>query len=108
MVPVLMDVSGWTSAFMGRTRSAWERLDKNGVSQLGANAETRVTHQADEIGLAAEQSYVLLFAKAQLAQTMGHFRRRRETLDADGRARDNAAERTKERIGRATVLQRAT
>lgn len=48
--------------------------------------------------MAAEELDALLLAKAQFAQTKADFRRAVEAPDADGGARDDAAQRADERI----------
>ena len=48
--------------------------------------------------MAAEELDALLLAEAQFAQTKADFRRAVEAPDANGGARDDAAQRTDERV----------
>jgi hypothetical protein len=52
-----------------------KRLDHVHLSQLLADREAGVANLADEIGLAGEQPYNLVFAKAKLTQTVLQVRR---------------------------------
>jgi hypothetical protein len=76
-----------------------KRFDEDVLGQFRAEPETGVADQANEIWVAAEQLDPLLLAKAQLPQTHRHFGRAIEPFDANGRAGDDAAQRTDEGVG---------
>jgi hypothetical protein len=82
-----------------RTESAWKGLNENSVAELSADAQARVTNEADKVGVAPEQFNLLFFAKAEFAQAVDNLGRGSQTLDADGRAGHHAAQRAEIRIG---------
>ena len=75
-----------------------QRLNEDGLTQLGADTQTGVAHQANEVRLPAEELYLLLFTQAKLAQAVNNFRRSSQPLDAHRCARHYPAQRTKKRV----------
>ncbi len=59
-----------------------KRFDKNAFSELGAETETGVADQANEVGLACHELDLLIFAKTHFAQPGTNIRRPRKALDS--------------------------
>src|SRR5215204_6094011 len=70
-------------------------FDEDGSGEFGADAEPGVAHLADEIGVAAHQPDLLLFAEAELPQAIRHIRGSGKMLDANGRAGLDLVQRAK-------------
>jgi hypothetical protein len=79
----------FTASSVGQGRTQW--LDENDSGKLFADGEARVAHLANEIGLAGQQPNDLIFAKAELAQAVLHFRGGTELFDAHRDASTHAA-----------------
>lgn len=73
--------------------STGQRLNQNGITQLLANAQTRVANEANELALMAQKPNLLLFTQPKLAQTTGDFGRSIETLYENGCAGHDSAQR---------------
>lgn len=76
---------------------AVNRLDKDGFGELLADAQARIAHLADEIGLAAEKFDDLFLAQTHFAQSNPNFRGTGEVLDTNHCACLNAAQRANRR-----------
>jgi len=81
-----------------------DRLYQDGFRKLRADTEPSITNLANQVGLPAHQSNLLLFAKAKFAQTMQDFGWSGDLFDPNGAARDDAAERAKKRLTGAPVF----
>ena len=71
-------------------------LDQNLFGQSGADPQAGIANLANQAALAAQEPYFLLFAKAHLAQAVGHLRRSGQLFDAHGHARADTAQRAEE------------
>jgi len=80
------------------------RLNEDVFGQLRADAKACITNLANDVGLAAHQPNLLLFAKAQFAEAVADFWRSGKLLDTNGRAGDNTTQRAKERLSAASAL----
>jgi len=72
--------------------SAGNRLNEYGIAELRADPEPRVANQTDQIRMPAQNRNLLLFSKTEFAKAVGDFRGRRQALDANRRARNDAAQ----------------
>jgi hypothetical protein len=86
-------VAGW------RTSSGapgFNRLDKNFLGKLGADAQAHIANLANDVRMLREQANFLFFAEAHFPQPVLYFRGGGELLDANGSSGPNVTQRTDE------------
>jgi hypothetical protein len=79
--------------------TGFDRLDQYKLGKLFANGEAGVADLANEIGLAGQKPYDLIFAETQLPQAVLHFGRGTKLLDPDRHPGLNPAQRTAFALG---------
>ena len=63
-----------------------QRFNEDGTRQLFADGQSRIAHQANDVGVAGQQLDDLLLAEADFAQPLRHFRRGTQLFDPNRHA----------------------
>jgi hypothetical protein len=83
--PTARAVSGCKGADIGSggLLGGAHRLDPDGLGEISADAEADVADLANDVGVAADELDLLIFAEAHFAEAMGDFRRGGQLFDAN-------------------------